>query len=96
VSVFAPEDASAFLADMGVPCVAGATTFRGILEQPDQVLGLGRVSVMSTEFELSYVSSAVTLTRGQAVTVAGRAFTVREAPRLVDDGLFSVVPLSEV
>lgn len=85
-----------FLADQGVPCVAGAVSFRGLLDQPDELLSLPRADAHSRQYELTYITGRVTLTRDQAVTVDGVAYTVREAPRQVDDGAFSAVLLSKV
>jgi len=89
------EDPSVFLEDMGLPCVAGATTFLGLLDQPDELMQLQRVNVHSRQYELTYLTAAVALARDQAVTVNGSAYTVREAPRQVDDGVFSRVLLSK-
>lgn len=89
------EDTSAFLADFGLPCVAGSTSFRGVLNQPDELLNLQRVHVHSRQYELVYRSADVDLARVQALTVDGQAYTVREAPRQVDDGVFCKVLLSK-
>lgn len=83
------EDLDVFLADFGVPCIAGSAQFMALLDQPDEVLDLQRVSVQSRQFEITYRTDAATLTRGEAVTVDGTAYTVREAARQVGDGKFS-------
>lgn len=90
------EDLDVFLADMGVACVFGASSFKGLLDQPDEILSLPRADAHSRQYELTYITSQATLTRGQAGTVGGVAYTVREAPRQVDDGAFSAVLLSKV
>jgi hypothetical protein len=90
------EDFDAFLADFGVACVAGAVTFMGVLDQPDELVEFQRANAHSREYELTYRTAVATLTRGQTLTVAGVAYTVREAPRQVDDGAFSRVLLSKV
>lgn len=89
------EDPSVFLADFGKPCLAGATSFVGLLDQPDELLALQRVHVHSRQYELTYITAEVDLTREAAVTVDGQAYTVREAPRQVGDGVFSRVLLSK-
>lgn len=89
------EDPSPFLAEFGVPCSAGAVQFTGLLDQPDELLSLPRANAHSRQYELTYTTAAVTLTRDQAVTVNALAYTVREAPRQVDDGVFSRVLLSK-
>lgn len=90
------EDLSVFLADFGVPCIAGAAQFMGLLDQPDQLLDLQRASAHSRQYELTYRTAQAVLVRDQAVTVNGGAYTVREAPRQVDDGAFSRVLLTKV
>lgn len=90
------EDLAAYLADFGVPCSAGAVTFTGLLDQPDELMEFQRASAHSREYELTYRTAALALGRDTAVTVNGVAFTVREAPRQIDDGAFSRVLLSKV
>lgn len=91
-----------FLADFGQACVATPTDgsqavrFVGLLDQPTALLDLGRASAHSQQYELRYPTRAVQLVRDQAVTVAGVAYTVREAPRQLGDGAFSTVLLSKV
>jgi hypothetical protein len=89
------EDLGAFLEDFGVPCRAGAVNFTGLLDQPDELMQLQRASAHSRQYELTYITTAVALTRDQEVTVNGVAYTVREAPRQVDDGAFSRALLSK-
>lgn len=90
------EDLDFFLADFGKPCGAGAVAFTALVDQPDEVMDLGRASGVSRQYQLTYRTTAVTLTRGQAVTVDGVAHTVREVPRQVDDGAFTVAITSKV
>lgn len=89
------ENLDMFLADFGVPCFFGATSFMALLDEPAQLLDLTRATVHSIEYEITYKTSAVTLSRAQAGTVDGVAYTVREAPRLLDDGAFSRCLLSK-
>lgn len=90
------EDLGVFLADFAKTCVAGGVTFVGLLDQPDDLMNLTRADAHSRQYELTYVTDSVTLTRGAAVTVAGVSYQVREAPRQLDDGAFSAVLLSRV
>lgn len=83
------EDLQPYLADFGVPCVAGSVTFTGLLDQPDELLDLTRVNVHSRQYELTYITAQAALVREQDITVNGVAYIVREAPRQVDDGVFS-------
>jgi len=89
------EDLGLMLEDFGEPCVAGATTFKGMLNEPDEIMNLTQADVMSRQYQLAYITTAATLKRGDSVTVSGRPFTVREAPRQVGDGGFSTVLLSK-
>lgn len=89
------EDLGAFLADFGVPCVAGAQQFLALLNQPDELVNLPRASATSREYLITYRTADVTLTRGQAVTVGGVDYAVREVPRQVDDGAFTQALLSK-
>jgi len=90
------EDLDLFLADFGKPCAAGSTPFTALVDQPDEVMDVGRAAAVSRQYLLTYRTDAVTLTRGQAVTVDGVAHTVREPPKQVDDGAFSQVLTSKV
>ncbi|MEY2891165.1 MAG: hypothetical protein RJA98_1073 [Pseudomonadota bacterium] len=90
------EDHGAFLADFGVPCIAGSAQFLGLLDQPDEVLDLTRASAHSRQYQLTFITTAATLRRDDPVSVDGRAYQVREAPRQVDDGAFSTVLISKV
>lgn len=90
------EDLAVFLADFGLPCVAGGVSFLGLLDQPDELLELQRASAHSRQYELKYCTADVTLARDASLTVNGVAYTVREAPRQVDDGAFSRALLTKV
>jgi hypothetical protein len=90
------EDLDAFIDDFGVPCSAGAVQFTGLLDQPDELMDLQRITAHSRQYLLTYKTAAVTLTRDAAVSVNGVGYTVREAPRQVDDGAFSRALLTKV
>jgi hypothetical protein len=78
------EDLGEFFNDFGVSCTAGAVSALGILDMPSQVL-VGD-QVLSTDYTLTAKASDFgSLVYGDAITVAGVAYTVREA-RLIDDG----------
>lgn len=89
-------DLHAFLLDFGVPCSFGTSTFMAILDMPTDLLAMGAVGAQSTEYELRFVSSDVALSLGDALTVDGTAFKLREHPRKVFDGGFSRVLLNKV
>lgn len=88
------EDLDAFLADFGLPCQADGTAFLGLLDQPDEVMQLGRAGAHSRQVELTYRSDAVALARDAVVVVKSLPHQVREAPRQIGDGAFSRVLLT--
>ena len=78
------ENLDAFLDDFGVTCTAGAVTALGILDMPSQVLLSD--AILSTDYTLTTrASSFGSLKYGDAITVAGTAYTVRET-QYIDDG----------
>lgn len=78
------ENLDAFLDDFGVTCTAGAVTALGILDMPSQVLLSD--AILSTDYTLTAKASSFGgLQYGDAITVAGVAYTVREA-QYIDDG----------
>ena len=80
------EDLDTFLADFGVTCTSGATTAKGLLDMPSQVISDGMV--LTTDYTLTARASVFgSLVRGDSITVDGAAYTVRET-MLIDDGKF--------
>ena len=78
------ENLDAFLNDFGVTCTAGAVTALGILDMPSQVLLSD--AILSTDYTLTArASNFGSLQYGDAITVAGTAYTVRET-QYIDDG----------
>ena len=87
------EDLDIFLADFGVSCTAGATTAKGILDMPSQVISDGMV--LTTDYTLTTRTSAFgSLIRGDSITVDGAAYTVRET-MLISDGKFVQIALQK-
>lgn len=85
------EDLDIFLADFGVSCTAGATTAKGLLDMPGEVIAGGMV--LSTDYSLTArFSDFGTLTHGDSITVDGDAYTVRENRR-IGDGKFCEIAL---
>lgn len=81
------EDYNLFLEDFGVSCTAGAITAKGILDMPGQVIADGMV--ITTDYSLLVRTADFGgLLYGDAITVNGINYTVREARKL-DDGAFS-------
>ena len=89
------EDPTDFLADFGVPVIAGAVEGLGILDMPGEYVADGRV--ITNEYLLRAETSKFgSLTYGDSVTVDGLNYAVREAPLTVDDGVFCLVLLTKV
>jgi hypothetical protein len=92
------EDLDAFLEDHGKPCKVGAVDFVGILDAPGELLTLGGDGAVSNEYALTVKSSVIGQARikhGTPLTHDGVAYTARQ-PRALDDGLFSIIPLSKI
>lgn len=88
------EDLNQFLNDFGLSCTAGAVSALGILDMPSQVLAGDMV--LSTDYTLTALASDFgSLKYGDAITVGGTAYTVRET-RLIDDGAFVEIGLQKV
>lgn len=88
------ENLDAFLGDFGVTVTKGTVTTYGVLDMPSEVIAGGMV--ITTDYALTIKSNAfASLQYGDALTVDGAAYTVREV-RAQDDGKFSTVYLSKV
>ena len=89
------EDPTDFLEDFGVSVTANGTTGLGILDMPGEYVADGRV--ITNEYLLRIETSKFgSIGYGDSMTVAGVAYQVREAPLLVDDGVFCLVLLTKV
>lgn len=87
------EDTSIFFEEFGVDVVFGAYQASGLLDSPTEVIG-GRG--LSNQYRLEYVTAELPgLVRGSAITVDGVAYTLREDPGLIGDGVMSEVMLSK-
>ena len=87
------ESLDVFLADFGVTCTSGAVTALGLLDMPSQVVAGDMV--LTTDYSLTAKTSDFgNLKYGDAISVAGVAYTVRET-RLVDDGAFVTIALQK-
>ncbi len=87
------EDLNLFLEDFGVTCTAGAVTALGILDMPSQVVADGMV--LTTDYKVTCRASVFGgLKYGDAITVDGAAYTVREN-MLIDDGKFCEIMLQK-
>jgi len=91
------ENLDVFLRDFGVACSKGSVAWTGILDTPDETLSLAGVNVLSTMYQLRMKTSdasAAAIASGDAITVNGQPFIVRDVV-LQDDGLFTVLTLSK-
>ena len=87
------EDLDVYLADFGVSCTAGATTAKGILDMPGEVVAGGMV--LTTDYFLTTRHSNFgTLISGDSITVDGEGYTVRENRR-IGDGKFVEIALQK-
>ena len=87
------EDLDIFLEDFGVSCTSGATTAKGILDMPSQVISDGMV--LTTDYTLTARTSKFgSLIRGSAITVDSVSYTVRET-MLISDGSFVQLALQK-
>ena len=88
------EDLDLFLTDFGVPVSTGVVSGLGILDLPSQVVADGRV--LTTDYKLTVKTSQFGgLLYGDAITVDGANYQVREAMK-VDDGQFSELFLTKL
>jgi hypothetical protein len=88
------EDLSIFFNEFAVPVVKGAVTGLGIFDAPTSVMGDGMV--LSNEYVVTLrVSQFGVPLYGDAITVDGVAYTVREG-RMIDDGKLVEVLLTKV
>ena len=88
------EDLDVFLADFGQAVVRGGVTYKGILEQPDEIVADGLV--MTTDYELTGKTSELgSLVFDDIISVDGDNYKVRQA-RKIDDGKFCIVSLNKL
>jgi len=90
------EDLTAFLntAEFAVSVTAGSVSGLGILDMPSEIIADG--VVLTTDYKLTCEASKFgDLLHGDAVTVDGTNYTVRNTA-LIDDGAFCEVMLQKV
>ena len=88
------EDLDIFLADFGDTVVYSGVVYKGILEQPDEIVADGLV--MTTDYELTAKTSDLGgLVFDNTLTINGDGYKVRSA-RKIDDGTLSVISLMKV
>ena len=87
------EDLDIFLADFGDEVIYEGVIYKGILEQPDEIVADGLV--MTTDYELTAKTSELGgLVFDNTLTVNGDDYKVRSAGK-IDDGSFCLVSLTK-
>ena len=88
------EDLDIFLADFGHAVIRDGVSYKGILEQPDEIVADGLV--MTTDYELTGKTSELgSLVFDDIISVDGDNYKVRQA-RKIDDGKFCLVSLNKI
>ena len=87
------EDLDTYFADFTDTVVYSGTTYKGILDEPDEMIADG--IVLATDYQLTAKTSDFgTLIAGESITVDSVAYTVREVRKL-DDGSFVEISLQK-
>ena len=87
------EDIDVFLGDFSDTVIYDGKNYKGILEQPDEVIADG--VVLTTDYQLTAKNSDLgELVFESALTVNGTSYTVRSV-RKVDDGSFCILSLTK-
>ncbi len=88
------EDLDVFLSDFGQAVIRDGVSYKGILEQPDEIVADGLV--MTTDYELTGKTSELgSLVFDDIISVDGDNYKVRQA-RKIDDGKFCTVSLNKI
>jgi len=88
------EDLDVFFSDFNDTVVYDSATYKGILEQPDEIVADG--VVMTTDYMLTAKTTDLgALIFDAALTVNGTAYKVRST-RKIDDGSLCVLSLMKV
>lgn len=78
------EDLDVFFAEFGVTATLGAASAQVLLDMPDQAV-LGEMQI-SADYAITFQATDLAgIKRGDAITVDGTSYTVREVTHL-DDG----------
>lgn len=88
------DDADAFLSDFGVPCSKSASNFTADFWRPGELVEVHGSSFISDAYQITYVTTAITLAYGDNITVDGNAYKVQTVKAL-DDGVFTAATLNK-
>ena len=87
------EDLDTYFADFSDTVVYSGTTYKGILDQPDEIVADDRV--LTTDYQLTGKTSDLgAILFDTTLTVNGDGYKVRSA-RKIDDGSFCLVSLTK-
>ena len=87
------EDIDIFFEDFSDIVVSGGSTFKGILEQPDEIIADG--VVLTTDYQLTAKTADLGgLDFNASVSINGDGYTVRSV-RKIDDGVLCIVALTK-
>ena len=88
------EDLDTYFADFTDTVVYSGTTYKGILDQPDEIVADDRV--LTTDYQLTAKTSDLgAVLYNSTLTVDSVSYKVRSA-RKIDDGTLSVISLMKV
>ena len=88
------EDLNTFFADFSDDVFYDGTTYKGILDQPDEIVADDRV--LTTDYELTVKTTDLgSLAYDTQIEVSNVKYKVRSA-RKIDDGTLSVISLMKV
>ena len=88
------EDLDTYFADFTDTVVYSGTTYKGILDQPDEIVADDRV--LTTDYELTAKTSDLgAILYDSTLTVDSVSYKVRSV-RKIDDGSLCIVPLMKV
>ena len=88
------EDLDIFLADFGQAVIRDGVSYKGILEQPDEIVADDRV--LTTDYELTVKTSDLgSLAYDTELEVSSVKYKVRSS-RKIDDGTLSLISLMKV
>tara|TARA_R100000664_G_scaffold2203_1_gene5696 strand:+ start:938 stop:1216 length:279 start_codon:yes stop_codon:yes gene_type:complete len=88
------EDLDVFFSDFNDTVVYNSVTYKGILEQPDEIVADG--VVMTTDYMLTAKATELgALLFDASITVNGDDYKVRST-RKIDDGSFCILSLMKV
>tara|TARA_B100001250_G_scaffold406874_1_gene426660 strand:+ start:596 stop:874 length:279 start_codon:yes stop_codon:yes gene_type:complete len=87
------EDLSVFFTDFNDEVKSGNSMYKGILEQPDEIVADG--VVLTTDYQLTGKTSELgTLVYGSIITVNGEDFSIRSSKK-IDDGSICILSLTK-